>query len=116
MSIDRPVRPRSGPGILVVDDEPYIRNFISRALAAAGYAVGCASGGTEALRLASSGEYELVILDLVMPDIGGRDVLAGLLRAHPDRAVLVLFCLDDAATKVACLDLGARDYLTKPSR
>jgi DNA-binding response OmpR family regulator len=115
MSVDGSVRSRTGPDILLVDDEPGIRSFISRALEGAGYATFCASGGEEAVRLASTGGgFGLVILDLVMPDMDGREVLAGLLRAHPDQAVLVLSCLDDATTKVACLDLGAHDYLTKP--
>jgi len=114
MSTDRPVRAFSGPGILLVDDEPRIQGFINRALKQAGYEIDCASSGAEALRLAGLTEYGLIILDLVMPDMDGREVLAGLLRLHPDQAVLVLSCLDDATTKVACLDLGAHDYLTKP--
>src|SRR5260370_39091840 len=104
----------AGPGILLVDDEPRIQDFISRALSRAGYAIDCASGGTDALRLFRAGEYCLVILDLLMPDMDGREVLDELLRANPDQAVLVLSCLDDVTTKVACLDLGAHDYLTKP--
>lgn len=114
MSVDRPVRPLSGSGILLVDDEPRIQGFVCRALTQAGYEIDCASGGADALRLAGSGEYGLVILDLVMPDMDGREVLAELLRLHPDQPVLVLSCLDDATTKVTCLDLGAHDYLTKP--
>ena len=107
MSTDR-------PGILLVDDEPRIQDFISRALSRAGYEIDCVATGTDALRLLREGEYCLVILDLVMPDMDGREVLAELLRASPDQAVLVLSCLHDVTTKVACLDLGAHDYLTKP--
>ncbi|HYY18135.1 MAG TPA: response regulator transcription factor [Streptosporangiaceae bacterium] len=114
MSTDRLARPRTTSGILLVDDEPRIQSFISRALAEAGYATVCASGGADALRLATTGEYGLVILDLVMPDVDGRAVLAELLRVHPEQPVLMLSCVDDAATKAACLDLGADDYLTKP--
>ena len=114
MSIDRPARPLSGSGILLVDDEPRIQGFVCRALKQAGYEIDCASDGADALRLASTSEYGLVILDLVMPDMDGREVLAELLRLHPDQPVLVLSCLDDATTKVTCLDLGAHDYLTKP--
>jgi DNA-binding response OmpR family regulator len=115
MIIDRSVhRPAPQSSILLVDDEPGIRSFISRALAADGYAIDCAQNGADAIRLARTGEYGLVILDLVMPDLDGRDVLAELLSAHPDQAVLMLSCLDDITTKVACLDLGAHDYLTKP--
>ena len=106
--------PGQAPGILLVDHEPRIRSFISRALDGAGYATVCASSGEEAVRLANTGEFGLVILDLVMPDMDGRAVLARLLRVHPDQQVLVLSCVDDATTKAACLDLGAHDYLTKP--
>ena len=49
-----------------------------------------------------------------MPDMDGREMLARLRRERPDQAVLVLSCLADVTTKVACLELGAQDYLTKP--
>jgi DNA-binding response OmpR family regulator len=102
------------PRILLVDDEPKIQGFIARALTAAGYEIDCASGGAEALRRAGLGDYGLVILDLIMPDMDGRSVLTALLRERPEQPVLVLSCLDDVTTKVCCLDLGAHDYLTKP--
>jgi two-component system, OmpR family, response regulator len=114
MTVDGSARPRTGSGILLVDDEPLIRSFVSRALEGVGYAIVCASSGEEAVRLASTDEIGLVILDLVMPDMDGRAVLARLLRMHPDQQVLMLSCVDDATTKAACLDLGAHDYLTKP--
>jgi DNA-binding response OmpR family regulator len=114
MSVDGLIGSRTAPGILLIDDEWRIRSFISRALEEAGYATFCASSGEEAVRLASAGEFRLVILDLVMPDMDGRAVLARLLRGHPEQAVLMLSCVDDARTKAACLDLGAVDYLTKP--
>jgi DNA-binding response OmpR family regulator len=114
MIVDRSVHRPAQSSVLVVDDEPGIRSFVSRALSAAGYAVDCAKNGTDAVALARTSEYGLIILDLVMPDLDGRSVLAELLRAHPDQPVLVLSCLDDVTTKVACLDLGAHDYLTKP--
>ena len=111
---DRSAQRQAGSGILLVDDEPRIQDFISRALATEGYENDCVAGGADALRLLREGEYCLVILDLVMPDMDGRQVLAELMRANPDQAVLVLSCLDDVTTKVRCLDLGAHDYLTKP--
>jgi two-component system OmpR family response regulator len=100
--------------ILIVDDEPNIRSFIGRALAAAGYLTGFAGSGNEALRNALHDHYDLVILDLVMPDMDGCSVLDRLLRARPDQTVMVLSCVADVATKVNCLERGARDYLTKP--
>ena len=102
------------PKILVVDDEPGIRSFIGRALGAVGYATDFAATGADALRRAHDRHYDLVILDLVMPDLAGQVVLERLLAARPDQAVLVLSCLADVAAKVECLELGAQDYLTKP--
>jgi CheY-like chemotaxis protein len=98
--------------ILIVDDEPNIRSFIGRALAGAGYLTGFAGSGTEALRSALDSHYDLIILDLVMPDMDGCSVLDQLLRARPDQTVMVLSCVADVATKVDCLERGARDYLT----
>jgi DNA-binding response OmpR family regulator len=100
--------------ILIVDDEPNIRSFIGRALSAAGYLTGFAGSGSEALRHALDQHYDLVILDLVMPDMDGCNVLDQLLRARPGQTVMVLSCVADVATKVDCLERGARDYLTKP--
>src|SRR5258706_7077227 len=114
MITGRPAYSSAGPRILVVDDEPKIRGFLARALMAGGYAIDCAASGEEALRQANLREYGLVILDLIMPGVDGRLVLAELIRERPDQAVLVLSCLDDVTTKVDCLDVGAHDYLTKP--
>jgi DNA-binding response OmpR family regulator len=100
--------------ILVVDDEPRIRDFISRALVTAGYAVDAACDGTEGLRQAIQGDYDLVILDLLMPGLDGRQFLSQLVRERREPSVLVLSCLADVTTKVDCLELGAQDYLTKP--
>jgi two-component system, OmpR family, response regulator len=103
-----------GPRILLVDDEPRIRDFVSRALETAGYAVETACNGTEGFRRAMAGDYDLIILDLIMPDMDGRVILAQLLRERREQGVLVLSCLADVTTKVECLELGAQDYLTKP--
>ena len=100
--------------ILIVDDEPNIRSFIGRALSGAGYRPAFASTGSEALRHALGTHYDLVLLDLVMPDMNGASVLDQLLRARPDQTVMVLSCVADVAAKVDCLERGARDYLTKP--
>jgi DNA-binding response OmpR family regulator len=105
---------QAGPRILLVEDEPRIRDFITRALVTAGYQVAAAGCGTEGLRLARAGDYDLVILDLIMPDMDGRLVLAQVLRERREQPVLVLSCLADVTTKVDCLELGAQDYLTKP--
>jgi two-component system OmpR family response regulator len=90
------------------------REFIGRARGAAGYLTDFSSGGPQGLRHALAGQYNLIILDLVMPDLDGGRVLDQLLHARPGQAVLVLSCVADVATKVDCLERGARDYLTKP--
>jgi two-component system OmpR family response regulator len=100
--------------LLIVDDEPRILDFIARALAVDGHEIDFASNGGDGLRQAIAGDYDLVILDLVMPDMDGREILAELRRERPDQAVLVLSCLSEVTTKVDCLELGAQDYLTKP--
>jgi DNA-binding response OmpR family regulator len=114
MLTDRPVHRSAGSRILLVEDEPKIRDFILRALAGAGYETDSAPDGSAGLSRARASDYDLVILDLVMPDMDGRTVLAQLLRGRPDQAVVVLSCLDEVTTKVFCLELGAKDYLTKP--
>ncbi len=103
--------------ILLIEDEPHISGFVGRALEHAGYQVAIAADAADGVRLANSGghaSYDLVILDLIMPDMDGRAVLAEILHAHPAQAVLILSCTADPATKAECLDLGAKDYLTKP--
>lgn len=105
-----PVQPR----ILLIEDEPAIRSMLASALARAGYAVDCAATGSDGLADATSGRYDLVMLDLVIPDLDGRVVLKRLLTEQPGQPVLVLSCLADVQAKVECLDLGAGDYVTKP--
>jgi DNA-binding response OmpR family regulator len=107
---EHPVKPR----VLVADDEPRIRNFIGRALTAAGIRVEIASTGAEALQLATAEAYDLVLLDLLMPDLDGRVVLERLMRSRPEQPVVVLSCVADVSSKVTCFNLGAQDYLTKP--
>jgi DNA-binding response OmpR family regulator len=100
--------------VLVVDDEPRIVGFVSRALAAEGFQVDGAYDGIRALELARTGSYELVVLDLLLPHLDGMSVLQGLMEHRPDQRVLVLSALSDVDTKVKCLEFGASDYLAKP--
>jgi DNA-binding response OmpR family regulator len=108
------VRPVTRGRILLIDDEQAIRSSIGRALTAEGHAAHFAETGSDGLRMALSETYDLVILDLLMPSMDGRAVLRELLHERPAQAVLVLSCLSDVKCKVECLELGARDYLTKP--
>ena len=98
--------------ILIVDDEPAIRRLVRGALARAGEASEEAATAAEALALARRAGCALVLLDLGLPDRDGME-LVPLLKAM-GRAVIVLTARDTSDEKVAALDLGADDYVTKP--
>ncbi len=102
------------PRVLVVDDEPRIVSFISRALSAEGLGVDSAHDGIRGLELARSRRYELVVLDLLLPGLDGISVLQGIIDSRPEQRVLILSALSDVDSKVRCLELGAADYLPKP--
>jgi DNA-binding response OmpR family regulator len=100
--------------ILVVEDEPAIADFLARGLDAEGYAVTCAVDGTVARRRALGDEVDLVILDLVLPGMPGLEVLREIRVAKPDLPVIVLSARGEVEDRVAGLDRGATDYVTKP--
>ena len=102
------------PRILVIDDEVSILSFVSRALRAHGFQADCARDGARGLELVRAANYELVVLDLVMPRLDGIDTLKGIVAHRPQQPVLVLSALGDVESKVRCLEMGAVDYLTKP--
>ena len=102
------------PSVLVIDDEPRIAEFVSRALTANGLSVESATDGAAGLALAGERHFDLVVLDLMMPGVSGLGVLRSLMRTHPHQRILVLSALSDVASKVRCLELGAADYLAKP--
>jgi two-component system, OmpR family, KDP operon response regulator KdpE len=99
--------------VLIVDDEPQIRRFLKPALTAAGYEVLTAETGQEALRLLASAAPDVVVLDLGLPDMDGIDVIRGL-RGWTPVPIIVLSARTNEAQKVAALDAGANDYVTKP--
>ena len=100
--------------ILVIEDEAAIADFIEKGLNAEGYSVRRASDGLEGERLALSGDFRLVLLDLGLPGRDGLDVLRSIRSAQPDLPVIALTARDAIEQKVEGLDLGANDYLTKP--
>lgn len=102
------------PRILLIEDEPVISSLVASALVRAGYTVDCTGTGEGGLQDAADRGYDLVMLDLVIPDLDGRIVLKRLLAERPGQPVLVLSCLADVQAKVECLELGAQDYVTKP--
>ena len=101
------------PQILVIDDEPQIHRFLSPALDAAGSEPRRADSGQEGLRGIALWNPDAVVLDLGLPDMDGKDVLA---RAREFYAgpIIVLSARDREAEKIAALDLGAHDYVEKP--
>jgi two-component system, OmpR family, response regulator len=100
--------------ILLIDDEPGILNFVSRGLRDAGYTVDVAADGEGGLKAALGPPYDLIILDLLLPDLGGIDLLRRLMGRHPGQPVIVLSALSDTSSKVSSLESGADDYLVKP--
>jgi two-component system, OmpR family, copper resistance phosphate regulon response regulator CusR len=100
--------------ILVIEDEPRILDFLRAGLEGEGFVVEAAEDGAAGLRLALSGAYDLVILDLLLPRIDGLRLLTELRRADVDTPVLILSARSDLATKLRGFDLGADDYLAKP--
>lgn len=100
--------------ILLIDDEPGILSFVSRGLRDAGYTVDMAADGEGGLKAALGPPYDLIILDLLLPDLGGIDVLRRLIRQNLGQPVIVLSALSDTSSKVSSLESGADDYLVKP--
>jgi two-component system, OmpR family, response regulator len=100
--------------ILVIDDEPNMVGFVSRALTQRGYVVDSAGDGLRALELAASSDYDLMLVDLMLPGVDGLTVLRESLRSRPDQRVVVMSAISDVDTKVRCLELGALDYVVKP--
>ena len=101
------------PKILVVDDEPPIRKLLRMGLSSQGYDVLEAADGKSALELLAK-KPALVILDLGLPDIDGHDLLRRIRLREEALPIIVLSSRGDEAGKVAALDLGADDYVTKP--
>jgi two-component system, OmpR family, response regulator MprA len=100
--------------VLVVDDDPQLRDALTRALQLDGYSVSTASNGAQALDAVSHHRPELMVLDVMMPYVGGLDVCRTLRDRHDRLPILVLTARDEVGDRVAGLDAGADDYLTKP--
>ena len=103
----------SGQRILVVDDEPQILRALGTTLRGAGFVVDTAATASDALTVAAATPPEAVILDLVLPDGNGTDVTREL-RTWSDAPVIVLSAVGEERQKIAALDAGADDYVTKP--
>jgi DNA-binding response OmpR family regulator len=102
------------PSILVIEDDRKILRSLQRGLQAEGYDISTAANGEDGFRLAASGPFDCVVLDLLLPGRGGLEVLADLRRAGRKVPVLILTARDAVEDRVIGLDAGADDYLVKP--
>jgi DNA-binding response OmpR family regulator len=100
--------------VLVVEDEPDIAQFISQGLDEAGYAVDLAKDGAAGLDYFLAVEYDLILLDIMLPKIDGLQLLQELRRRNIQTPVLVLTARDEIGDRIKGLDAGADDYLVKP--
>ncbi|MBK7792788.1 MAG: heavy metal response regulator transcription factor [Betaproteobacteria bacterium] len=100
--------------ILIVEDEPKTGVYLKQGLAEAGFVTDLAGDGRDGLHLALHGNYDLVVLDVMLPGADGWEVLRRLRGAGKDLPVLFLTARDDVADRVRGLEAGADDYLAKP--
>ena len=100
--------------VLVVDDSERLRESLAEGLRAQGMAVETAVDGAQALALLSSMQFDIMVLDLVMPRVDGREVLRETRGWNKKPRILVLSAMDQIVDRVEALDLGADDYLVKP--
>ncbi len=102
------------PSILLVEDEPGIVDFLKRGLEAEGFVVQAALNGLEGEQRARHESFDMVVLDLMLPGLGGMELLAKLRDFKPELPVIVLTASAEIEDRVAGLDAGAVDYLVKP--
>ena len=100
--------------LLVVDDEQFLREAVAILLSSLGFTVASAGTGTEALRLARSHRFDLLILDVMLPDLDGFEIVQRLRRDRNHVPVIFLTAKDTREDKVAGLTMGGDDYITKP--
>jgi heavy metal response regulator len=100
--------------LLLVEDEEKVVNFVQRGLTAERFAVDVARDGAAGLDLAESYDYDLIILDLLLPKLDGTEVLRKIRRGNPQIPILILTARDGVQDKVTHFEAGADDYLTKP--
>ncbi len=100
--------------ILVVEDEEKVARFVTRGLLAERFAVDTAKDGNAGLELATEYQYDLIILDLMLPGLSGTEILRRIRRNNANVPILILTAQDALSSKVVHFEAGADDYLTKP--
>jgi len=100
--------------ILVVDDEPSIVTLVKFNLEKSGFAVETASDGRQAVSLSEEHPFDLIVLDIMLPELDGIEVLKELRKKQIDVPVILLTAKDEELDKIIGLELGADDYMTKP--
>ncbi len=100
--------------LLVIEDEARLRTFLTRTLEGDGHVVGTAGTGPDGVRRAQDEDFDLILLDLMLPGYDGFEVLRRVLDRDPEQRVLVLSAVGDVASRVRCLQMGAVDFLSKP--
>jgi DNA-binding NtrC family response regulator len=100
--------------VLVVDDEEQVRTFLGELLSSSGYQVRCASSGSQALEMLSGGSFDVVLLDVMMPEMSGLEVLRRYRASGGGAPVIVLSALSGAEDAMRAMKMGASDYLSKP--
>jgi DNA-binding response OmpR family regulator len=100
--------------LLLIEDEKKVADFVARGLRAERFAVDVAGDGMAGMQMLGDCEYDLIILDLMLPGVSGSEILHHIRRAGKQVAVLILTARDAMAEKVAHFEAGADDYLTKP--
>jgi DNA-binding response OmpR family regulator len=100
--------------ILIIDDEPNLRHSLGLILKRAGYVVTTAANAAEAIQLLQAGAYDLVFLDIKLPDLSGTQLLPQIRDLYPDMPVLILTAHASLETAIKAVRDGARDYLLKP--
>lgn len=100
--------------ILLVEDERKVADFIKKGLSEEGYAVDCAADGKEGMFMAEEGDYDLIILDILLPRFDGFQICRRLREKDISSPIIMLTAVDSTEDKIKGLDTGADDYLTKP--
>ena len=100
--------------ILIVEDEPKTGDYLKQGLSESGFVTDLATQGVDGLHLALTGDYDLLVLDVMLPGLNGWQILESLRRAGKAMPVLFLTAKDQVEDRVKGLELGADDYLVKP--